>query len=125
MKVSSFKDLEIWKLGREIRNRIYHITKGMPKSETYNLVPQMRRAAISVTANIAEGYGRYHFQENIQFLRMARGSLYELLDHITTCNDLGYISDEINTELNNLLYLNIKKVNGYISYLEKRKHGEK
>ncbi len=100
------------------------MTEHMPKSESFNLVPQMRRAAISITANIAEGYGRYHYQENIQFLRVTRGSLYELLDHLIACDDLGYAEQEEIRKIQDLINQNIIKVNGFIKYLEKRKSEE-
>ena len=74
----------------------------------------MRRAAVSVTANIAEGYGRFAYQENIQFLRQSRGSAYELRDHLTTSSDEGYISTDKFTELNELAKSVIRLLNGYI-----------
>lgn len=81
----------------------------------------MRRASRSVTHNIAEGYGRFHFQENIQFCRIARGSLHELLDQFITCQDENYISDEAflkyRKEVNGCLAM----LNGYINYLKKAK----
>ncbi|MHB2149565.1 four helix bundle protein [Calditrichota bacterium LG25] len=79
---------------REVKNEIFEICKILPREEKFALIDQMKRAAISVTANIAEGFGRFHFKENIQFLRMARGSLYELLDHLITCKDQNFIKDE-------------------------------
>ena len=83
----------------------------------------MVRASRSVTANIAEGYGRFHFQENIQYCRQARGSIYEIVDHLTVALDEKYLPlsqfDEFRTEVYSL----VKKLNGYISYLGKRKEG--
>lgn len=70
------------------------IITNLPKEEKYNLDIQIRKAAISTTANIAEGYGRYHYQEGIQFYRIARASLYELKDHLLSCFDLNFIGDE-------------------------------
>ena len=92
-KINSFEDLEVYKLAREFRKRIYQLTKKLPKKEKYNLVGQMERAAVSLTNNIAEGYGRYHFQENIQFCRQSRGSLCELIDDLNTCFDECYICE--------------------------------
>ena len=81
----------------------------------------MRRAAVSLTNNIAEGHGRYHFQENIQFPRQARGSLEELLDDLNTCLDEKYfLSDQI-TLLKEEGFDLLHRINGYISYLRKRK----
>ncbi|MFQ5721688.1 MAG: four helix bundle protein [Candidatus Aminicenantales bacterium] len=90
-QIRSFEDLEVYKLARQFRNKIYDLTKKLPNNEKYNLIDQMRRASISLTSNIAEGYGRYHYQENIQFCRQARGSLNELMDQLMACSDLGYI----------------------------------
>jgi four helix bundle protein len=87
----SFQDLEVWKLGRNLRGKLYEIAKGLPVHERYNLSAQIRAAAISLTSNIAEGFGRYHYKENVQFCRIARGSACELIDHLTTCLDEGYI----------------------------------
>lgn len=72
---SSFEDLEIWQLARKYRQQISAFVKALPADEKYRLSDQLTRASRSVTANIAEGYGRFHYQENIQFCRHARGSL--------------------------------------------------
>ena len=85
------------------------------------LVNQIVRAARSVTNNIAEGYGRFHYQENIQFCRQARGSLYELIDHLNICFDEKYITEQKYSELKFNIYNIIKILNGYISYLKKQK----
>lgn len=68
-EIKHFTDIQAWKLGREVRKRIYKIAKGLPKFEEFGLASQMRRSAVSITSNIAEGYGRYYYQENIQFCR--------------------------------------------------------
>lgn len=83
--IKSFEDLDVWKVGRQVRIELYALTLRFPKHEQYCLGQQVRTAAISLTANIAEGYGRFHYKENIQFCRIARGSAYELLDHIIAC----------------------------------------
>ncbi len=93
-QIRSFEDLEVYKLARKLRNRIYELTKKLPNDEKYNLVDQMRRASLSLTSNIAEGYGRYHYQENIQYCRQARGSLNELMDQLMACGDFGYVDKE-------------------------------
>ncbi len=81
----------------------------------------MIRASRSVSANIAEGHGRYHFQENIQFCRQSRGSLYELLDHLTVALDEHYISEEKFDILKTKILKTVKILNGYISYLKRQK----
>jgi four helix bundle protein len=90
--VRDFTDLEVWKAAREMRRQIYMLAKTLPDFEKFGLASQLRRAAVSVTANLAEGYGRFGYQENAQFCRQARGSIYELRDHIITCMDECFIS---------------------------------
>ncbi|NJX17548.1 four helix bundle protein, partial [Tamlana crocina] len=89
-----FEDLNCWKAARELRMEISDLIRKFPQSEKFELVSQMRRASRSVTLNIAEGYGRFHFKENIQFCRVSRGSLYELLDQFITAHDEGYIDEK-------------------------------
>ncbi len=78
----SFEDLEVWRLAHELRLKVYTLTRFLPDDEKYGISSQIKRSATSVAANIAEGHGRYHFQENIQFCRQARGSLAETRDYI-------------------------------------------
>jgi four helix bundle protein len=78
----SFEDLDVWKVGRDLRKHLYRVADRLPEKERYNLAAQIRSAAVSLTANVAEGFGRFHFKENTRFCRMARGSAYELLDHL-------------------------------------------
>jgi four helix bundle protein len=110
----SFEDLEVYRAAREFRKKIYHIIKRLPAEEKHNLAAQMRRAATSLTNNIAEGHGRYHYQENIQFLRQARGSLEELLDE-------EYFPEEELRSLKEEGFDLLHRINGYIAYLRKRK----
>ncbi len=121
---SDFRNLEVWQLARDLRNKIKELCTELPPDEKYKLVDQMIRASRSVTANIAEGHGRYHFQENIQFCRQARGSLFELLDHLTVCLDCKYITEDTFQSFEAELIFLIKKLNGYIKYLTKRRNGE-
>jgi len=101
--VKHFSDLQVWKLARDLKIQLYQLVEKLPEIEKYNLKQQIIRCAVSVTANIAEGYGRYHFKENIQFCRQARGSLYELQDHLITCMDFNYISSDSYPELTRLI----------------------
>ena len=121
MTKSTFEDLIVWMRSRELRIELTSITKSFPKDEKYMLVNQIVRAARSVTNNIAEGYGRFHYQEKIQFCRQARGSLYELIDHLIICLDEKYITEQKYSELKFNIYNIIKILNGYISYLKKQK----
>jgi four helix bundle protein len=116
-----FEELETWKEARKLRQAIYTLTKKLPAEEKYVLLPQIRRAALSVTNNIAEGHGRYHYQENAQFLRLARGSFEEVLDDLTVCEDEGYVSCELITQLRDQIATVERLLNGYIRYLLNQK----
>ena len=117
----SFEDLEVYKAARELRKKIYQIITMLPEEEKFNLQSQMRRAALSLTNNVAEGHGRFHFQENIQFLRQSRGSLEELIDDLNICLDEHYVDKETIEQLKSESYNVLKKLNGYAAYLRKRK----
>ena len=118
---SDFRDLDVWEKGRELRKEIWTLCKKFPSEEKFRLSDQMIRASRSVTANIAEGYGRFHYQENIQFCRQSRGSAYEMIDHITVAVDCEYIDNEQEQYYINKVEEIIKLLNGYIKYLKKRK----
>jgi four helix bundle protein len=92
--MESFKDLIIWQKGMELVSDIYALTKSFPKEELYGLTSQIRRAAISIPTNIAEGWGRGTTKNYIQFLEIARGSLYELNTLIIISYNLNYIIQE-------------------------------
>jgi four helix bundle protein len=115
---NTFEDLEVYKIAREFRKRIYKLVKELPKDEKYNITIQMRRAAVSLTNNIAEGHGGYHYRESIQFLRQARGSLEELIDDLNVCIDENYVDRDYIEKLKQEAYTIIKKVNSYIKYLK-------
>lgn len=123
-QITTFEDLEVWQLCRALRKEIYKVTKTFPKDEERVLIPQMRRAAISATANIAEGFGRFHYQENIQFCRQSRGSLFEIIDHLITCHDENYIDEKKFNKLRELAYRCIKVLNAYIASIKKRKSAQ-
>jgi four helix bundle protein len=116
-------DFELYKIAREFRRRTYHFLKHLPPEEKYALANQMRRAAVSVTNNIAEGHGRWHYQENIRFCRISRGSVDELIDDFNTCLDEGYGNKSLVEELRLEAYDLIRRINGYIAYLRKTKQG--
>jgi len=117
MEYGTFEDLEVYKSAREFRRKIYSLAKQLPEFEKYNLANQMQRAAVSLTNAIAEGHGRFHYQENIQYLRHSRGSLKELIDDINVCIDEKYASLESLNNLKKEAYELLKKLNGYIKYL--------
>jgi len=118
-KIRSFEDLECWKLGRNIRRLISSLTKIFPKEETYGLTQHLNKSARSITNNIAEGYGRFHFQENIQFCRISRGSVYEAVDQLIEANDESYITNGKLEEVRELINNFLKVLNGYINYLKR------
>jgi len=118
----TFKDLEVWKKCRQLRQEIWILVKTFPVEEKYRLSDQMIRSSRSPSTQIAEGYGRYHYQENVQFCRIARGSLYEVLDHLSVSLDSEYITSEKHDAIENLTFECLRLLNGYINYLIKSKN---
>lgn len=117
----TFKDLDLWQVAREFRKRICRLSRLLPSDERFNLTSQMRRAGLSLTNNIAEGHGRYHYQENIQFLRQSRGSLEELLDDLTLCTGENYLApQEIKAAEEEAARVRLL-LNKYIGYLKQKK----
>lgn len=117
MALKSYRELKVWQKAMDLTVEIYRLVKLLPKSEIYGLSDQMRRAAISIPSNIAEGFGRNSTKEFIQFLTIARGSQLELETQVQICQRLGYFSDnEIDsvlhlcTEINKMLNVLIKKL---------------
>jgi four helix bundle protein len=117
-------DFELYRIGREFRKKAYRLVRFLPAEEKYALANQMRRAALSVTNNIAEVHGRCHYQENIRYCRIARGSVDELIDDFNTCVDENYGDQALVEELRNDGYDLIRRINGYIAYLRKSKQGD-
>ena len=99
VKIKTFTDLFAWREGHKLVLLIYEETKRFPKEEVFGLVSQMRRAAISITSNIAEGFGRHGYKEKIQFYYLAQGSLTEIKNQIITAKDIGYTTQEKFKEL--------------------------
>lgn len=123
MSIRSIEDLEVWKKAREVRPFVQKMVKNFPAEEKYALAIQIRKSSRSITNNIAEGYGRFFYQENIQFCRNSRGSLTETLDHMIVAFDEEYIPE---SELAKFRVLHddcLKLPNGYINYLQKVKSG--
>src|SRR5438034_11029334 len=90
----TFEDLEVYQVAREFRKAMYRVGRRLPEIEKFALASQIRRAAVSLTKNIAEGHGRFHFLEQIKFMLQARGSLEELLDDLNVCIDERYVPAE-------------------------------
>ncbi len=119
-KVESFKDLFVWQKGIELVNDMYKVTKRFPKEELYCLTNQSRRAAISIPSNIAEGWGRGTTKNYIQFLEIARGSLFELNTLIIIATNQDYISMENCTEIENKINETGRMLNALITKLESK-----
>ena len=117
--IKTFEDLECWKKARRLRIKISELAKTFPNDEKFGLTSQIVRAIRSVSHNIAEGYGRFHFRENAQFCRTSRGSLYEVLDQVIVANEEGYITENVLKEIRKDILENNKILNGYINYLVK------
>ena len=98
--LKSYRDLIVWQRSIDLTGKIYSCTRQFPKEEIYGIVSQMRRAAVSIASNIAEGHGRNSTGEYRQFLGISKGSLYELETQLIVSNKVGYLSDEM---LDNLL----------------------
>ncbi len=116
----TFEELQCWQACREVRIFIINIVKSYPKEEKYSIVDNMKRAARSTTQNIAEGFGRFHYRENIQFCRISRGSLFEVIDDLITSLDEGFISQKDYQLGRDKISKAMALLNGYISYLNGR-----
>ena len=116
--IKSFEDLPVWKDARKFTNKIYNLTNKFPKEEIYGLTSQIRRAAVSIMSNIAEGFDRRSDKELTNFLSIARASSSEVQNDLYIALDLNYISQ---TEFNQL-YQEAKKIakqiNGLMTYLK-------
>lgn len=125
MSVKSLETLETWKKSKEFSLRIYReVLPLLPTEEKWNLNQQLRRSSLSVPANIAEGYGRFYYQDNIRFCYIARGSLEETLSHLVIAHDMQFIPkglfDSLEQDGEKLTQL----INGYIAYLKRSKQGQ-
>ena len=124
-KVSSgtfqtFEDLEVYKAAREFRKAMYSVNRRLPDFEKYGLGSQIRRAAVSLTNNIAEGHGRFHYPDQIRFFLHSRGSLEELVDDLNVCEDEEYLSSVEVQNFKEQARGVLKLLNGYIRYLRSR-----
>src|SRR4030095_2894195 len=120
----TFEDLEVYQVAREFRKAVYRVAKRLPEEEKFGLTSQIRRAAVSLTNNIAEGHGRFHFLEQIKFMLQARGSLEELLDDLNVCEDEAYLAAQEIQTLRKEDWRVHKSINGYIRFLRSRTTGD-
>ena len=117
----NFEKLQCWQACFELKKYLKkQVLISLPKTERYELYSQILRASRSATANIAEGWGRYHYKENIKFLLNARGSVAELLDHTLEAKAWNYITDQTLQEIREQIDSCIRLINGYIKYLRKQ-----
>ncbi len=114
--------MEVWKECRVLRKQISGLVKTFPIEEKYRLVDQLIRASRFITANIAEGHGRFNFQDNTKFCRNSRGSVSEVLDHQICAYDENYIDAVQLNEYRLQVEKCLKLINGYIAYLQKCKN---
>ncbi len=124
MSIEGLEKLDVWCKARDFTLRIYReVLPLLPSEEKWGLSQQLRRSAQSIPANVAEGYGRFYYFDNVRFCYIARGSLEETLSHVVLVNELGLIP----IEQYNSLKLEGKEltrlINGYIAYLKRSKQG--
>jgi four helix bundle protein len=117
----TFEDLEVYQVAREFRKKMYGVTRQLPDFEKFKLASQIRRAAVSLTNNIAEGHGRYHFADQVRFFLGARGSLQELVDDLNVCTDEKYLGSEKVADFKSEAWRVLGLINGYLRYLRDRK----
>jgi four helix bundle protein len=116
----TFEELEAWKAGRELRIFVFrNIVPILNRIHEYDLCDQIKRASRSVTNNIAEGHGRFHFLENYRFCSIARGSLTEVLDQLITCNDDSLIPEDLYETGREHFNQTLRILNGYMSWLKR------
>lgn len=118
--MKTIDNLSVYNAAREFRIEISQLTKFFPSEEKFRLKDQILRSSRSISAQIAEGHGRFSFKENIQYLRIARGSLVETLDHLAVALDEGYIQPEDYERLRSQLINILKMLNGYINYCKSK-----
>jgi four helix bundle protein len=117
-----FEDLECYQLALRVTREAYQVAQRLPSEEKYNLADQLRRAAVSVTLNIAEGYGRYHYLDSLRFFYIARGSLNEVLSAFITCDAVRLLAGEL-PEQRELCHSALRALNGYIRYIRGQRQG--
>ena len=126
MTVMNLDKLEVWVRAKDFAVAIYkEVVPCLSVDEKWNLTDQLRRAAQSIPANIAEGHGRYHFLDNVRFCYIARGSLTEVQSHMALAHEVGYLPGEIYNRMSVQAESTGKQLNNYIAYLKRSKQGEK
>jgi four helix bundle protein len=125
MSIRSLETLETWRKSKEFSLRIYReVLPLLPPEEKWNLNHQLRRSSLSIPANIAEGYGRFYYQDNIRFCYIARGSLEETLSHLVITHEMEFIPKALFESLEQDGEKLTQLINGYIGYLKRSKQGQ-
>jgi four helix bundle protein len=119
----TFEDLLVYQAARGFRKAMYAVSRRLPNLERFELASQIRRAAVSLTNNIAEGHGRYHYLDQVKFCLQARGSLEELMDDLNVCEDEGYLPVAEVATLKEQAWRAHQLLNGFIRWLRERKQG--
>ena len=114
-KISSFTDLHAWQEGHKLVLMVYNVTRSFPKEELFGLTSQMRRAVVSITANISEGFGRQSYKEKVQFYSISRGSTTELQSHILVARDIGLLQQKPFEEISQQSTLTHKLITGLVT----------
>src|SRR5512143_689095 len=117
-----FEDLECYQLALSVVREAYQVAQRLPSEERYNLADQLRRAGVSVTLNIAEGYGRYHYLDSLRFYYIARGSLHEVLSGFITCDRVSLMTGEVPRQ-REICHSALRALNGYIRYVRGQRQG--
>jgi four helix bundle protein len=125
MSIQSLERLETWSKSRDFALRIYReVLPMLPSEERWNLNAQLRRSAVSIPANVAEGFGRFYYQDNVRFCYNARGSLEETLSHLVIARSMHYIPETLFVSLEQDGEKLTQLINGYVAYLKRTKQGE-
>ena len=126
MSERGFEGLKVWQKAHSLMIDIHKkLSPIIPKDERFDLISQIRRSSKSVSANIAEGHGRFYYGDNVRFCYNARGSLDETVSHLRTALDLGYCTKDLYEDLRVQADEVRKMLNGYIDWLKEKKIGEK
>lgn len=120
MEIRNFYDLEAWRVAHRLVLYIYQTTRNFPRDELFGITSQIRRATSSVTANIAEGFARYHFNDKIRFYHQARGSVGEVQNFLLLAKDLDYIPHDDFQKIGALTKQAMRLINGLIRSIQKQ-----
>ena len=119
--MASFTELETWKQAKKIRMQILELKKTFPSEEKYRLTDQIIRSSRSIGNNLAEGHGRFHYQDNVRFCMIARGSLSETLDHLIVAHEASFITTDTLQSFQIDYDHCLRLLNGYIQHLKRKK----